>query len=383
LKFDISYNYIQGSCLPQAAYDVECNKNKILEQIMKSQNVLLLFGGVSPEHEISMASAASVVPALGHHTVIPVYITRTGKWLMYDGKLDNFQNINWEKFGTPAILSPDRSNHGLLRIAGEKVKTIPIDIVLPILHGPNGEDGTIQGLCELAGIPYIGCGVAASAVAMDKAITKLIARALKIPQADFLTFGAEELHDNSKALMAKIGRKIGYPCFVKPSAGGSSIGITKVTNRKELPDALAEAFSLCNKIVVEKFVPGREIEVGVLGTGLLAKASVTGEIIADGEFYDYDAKYTKPDSQTIVPADISKETQAKIQEYALQIFRAIDGSGLSRVDFFLTEDGRILFNEINTVPGFTSISMYAKMWEASGVPRNELLDILIGMALDN
>jgi len=349
---------------------------------MKPKNVLLLFGGASPEHEISMASAAAVATALGKHTVIPVYITRTGKWLMYDGKLDNFQNVNWEKFGTPAILSPDKVNGGLLRIVGEKVKAIPVDVVLPILHGPNGEDGTIQGLCELAGIPYVGCGVAASAVAMDKALTKIVARGLKIPQADFLAFGADEMKDNAKTVMAKIGRKIGYPCFVKPSAGGSSIGITKVASRKELNGALQVAFELCDKIIVEKFIAGREIEVGVLGKGISAKVSVAGEVVADGEFYDYDAKYTKPDSKTIVPADISEETQAKIQEYALQIFRTIGGSGLSRVDFFVTEDERILFNEINTMPGFTSISMYAKMWDASGVPRGELLDILIEIALE-
>ena len=350
---------------------------------MKSKNILLLFGGSSPEHEISVASASSVARILNGHTVIPVYITREGKWLMYDGKLDNIQNINWQKFGTPAILSPDKEDKGLLRIVGEKVKLIPIDVVLPILHGQNGEDGTIQGLCELAGIPYIGCGVAASAVAMDKAITKIVAKGLKIPQCDFLTFCINEFANDSKALMAKIGRKIGYPCFVKPSVGGSSIGITKVTSRKELYDALEIAFALCDRIVIEKNVDGREIEVGVLGGATTAKASLTGEIIADGEFYDYDAKYTKPASETIVPANIPEETQQKIQEYALLLFRTIGGSGLSRVDFFLTEKGDILFNEINTMPGFTAISMYSKMWEASGISNADLLDILIDIALDS
>jgi D-alanine-D-alanine ligase len=348
---------------------------------MSTKNILLLFGGCSPEHEISMASAKSVIPALSHHTVIPVYITRGGKWLMYEGKLDNLQNLDWEKFGTPAILSPDRVNRGLLRIVGDKVKVIPIDVVLPILHGPNGEDGTIQGLCELAGIPYVGCGVMASAVAMDKATTRLIARALKIPQTEFLSYSAEEL-ENKNAAITKIGRKLGYPCFIKPNACGSSIGITKVANRKELPAAIDEALKYCDKIIAEKFVPGREIEVGILGVGIAAKASVTGEIIADGEFYDYDAKYVKPDSKTITPAVLPEEIQHKIQEYALQIFRGINGKGLSRADFFVTEDGRVLFNEINTVPGFTNISMYAKMWEASGVTWQELIEILIAIALE-
>ena len=349
---------------------------------MSQKNVLLLFGGCSPEHEISMASAASVIPVLSHHTVIPVYITRAGKWLMYDGKLDNVQNLDWEKFGTPAVLSPDRANSGLLRIVGDKVKVIPVDVVLPILHGPNGEDGTIQGLCELAGIPYVGCGVAASAVAMDKAITKLVARALKIPQSEFMVLDADELLESKSALMTKVGRKLGYPCFVKPSVGGSSIGISKAANRKELSVAIETSLAYCNKVIIEKSITGREIEVGILGVGIAAKASATGEIIPDGEFYDFDAKYTKPDSKTLVPADIPEDVQEIIQDYALQIFRAIGGKGLSRVDFFVTEEGRVFFNEINTVPGFTSISMYAKMWEASGVPRKELIDILIDLALE-
>ena len=346
------------------------------------KNILLLFGGVSPEHDISVESAASVLPALGKYTVIPVYITRSGKWLMYDGKLDNPKNLDWEKFGTPAVLSPDRSHSGLLRVAYGKAKSIPIDVVLPCMHGPNGEDGTIQGLCELASIPYVGCGVVSSAVAMDKAVTKLIAKALKIPQADFLVFENDELTENRKVVMTKIGRKLGYPCFVKPSVGGSSIGISKATNRKELGEAIDAALKYCSKIVVEKFILGREIEVGILGMGAAAKASVTGEILSAGEFYDFDAKYANPESKTVVPADIPAETQEKIQNYALQIFRAIGCKGLSRVDFFVTEDGRILFNEINTVPGFTSISMYAKMWETSGVPWQDLLDILIAIAVE-
>ena len=344
------------------------------------KNILLVFGGCSPEHDISKASAAAVAGALGQHTIIPLYITRTGKWLMYDGKLDHFQHIDWEKLGTPAILSPDRVNGGLLRIVGEKVRAIPIDVVFPVLHGPNGEDGTIQGLCELAGIPYVGCGVAASAVAMDKALMKVVARGLKIPQVDHLTFDMEAFTEDRKAAMAKIGRKIGYPCFIKPSVGGSSIGITKVESRKELSAAIDHALTFCHRIVVEKYVPGREIEVGILGLGSAAKASATGEIVADGAFYDFDAKYTKPASQTIVPADIPEAVEEKIQAYALDIFQAIGGRGLSRVDFFVTEDHRIFFNEINTLPGFTSISMYTKMWEASGVSRHDLLNILIAIA---
>jgi len=347
------------------------------------KNILVLFGGTSPEHDISVESAASVVSALGKYTVIPVYITKAGKWLMYDGKLDNIKSIDWEKFGTPAILSPDREHGGLLRVAYGKAKTIPVDIVLPVLHGPCGEDGTIQGLCDLAGVKYVGCGMAASAVAMDKALTKLVAKALKIPQADYLVFDFEEIMAKRKALLTKIERKLGFPCFVKPAVGGSSIGITKAHDRNALDEAINTALQLNRKIVIEKFIPGRELEVGILGAGLAAKASVVGEILAGGEFYDFEAKYENPESKTVVPADIPEAVQAKIQKYALELFRALGCTGLSRVDFFLCEDGRILLNEINTIPGFTSISMYAKMWEHSGIVWQDLLDILINLGLDN
>ncbi|MCL2839518.1 MAG: D-alanine--D-alanine ligase [Defluviitaleaceae bacterium] len=351
---------------------------------MNMKNVMVVFGGCSPEHDISKESARAVMGALGKYNVVPVYITRAGKWLLYDGKLgSNIQGIDWERFGTPAILSPDRVNRGLLRIVGDKVKTIPIDVALPVLHGPNGEDGTIQGLCELAGIPYVGCGVAASSIAMDKSAARLIAKALKIPQADFLFFDKSEIKADKKAVLRKIRYKLGYPCFVKPNAGGSSIGITKVSDRKELIEALETAMTFSNRVIVEKAVEGREIEVGILGAGHTAQASIPGEIIADGEFYDYEAKYEKPASQTIVPTDLSDEVVEKLQAYALEIFRAIDGRGLSRVDFFVTADGKILFNEINTVPGFTKISMYAKVWEASGISRQELIDRLIELAVDN
>ncbi|MCL1845190.1 MAG: D-alanine--D-alanine ligase [Defluviitaleaceae bacterium] len=349
------------------------------------RNILVLFGGCSPEHDISKKSVQTVLNALNGNTIIPVYITREGKWLMYDGKPDNVQGINWEKFGTPAVLSPDRVNRGLLRIVSGKVKIVPIDVVFPVLHGPNGEDGTIQGLCELANIPYVGCNVAASAAAMDKAIMKLVARGLKIPQADFLTFGADEIYTDEAAVLKKIRYKIGYPCFVKPSACGSAIGVSKASDKKELTAAIYDALKFDSRIVVEKGIEGREIEVGILGAGIAAKASVPGEIIPAGEFYDFESKYQSPDSQEIVPADIPEKTAEQIQKYALEIFRALGGSGMSRVDFFLTNDGegdgKILFNEINTVPGFTAISMYTKMWEASGVPRQQLMEILIGIAL--
>jgi len=348
---------------------------------MNPKNVLVLFGGTSPEHEISMASAASVIGSLGRHNVIPIYITKSGKWLLYDGKLDNIQSIDWERFGTPAILSPDRSNKGVLRIVGDKVKIIPVDIVFPVLHGQDGEDGTVQGLCQLAGLPYMGCGVLSSALAMDKALAKMVAKGLKIPQGEYLVFQREELMDMEPALK-KIRYKLGYPCFVKPAVGGSSIGITKAKNKQEVKEAIALALNYDNKIVVEKFIQGREMEVGILGQGAGAEASVVGEVIPDGEFYDYDAKYVKPGSKTPIPADLPEETAQEIRKYALEIFRGIDGRGMARVDFFVNETGKVILNEINTVPGYTNISMYSKLWEASGVPRQTLIDRLLELALE-
>ena len=348
---------------------------------MNQKNILVLFGGTSPEHDISMASAAAVIGALGRHNVIPVYITRKGKWLLYDGKLDNIQAIDWEKFGTQTVLSPDRSHKGLLRIVGDKLKVIPVDVVFPALHGPDGEDGTVQGLCELAGIPYVGCGVLSSAICMDKAFMKMAIKSLRIPQGEYLVFRKDEMAD-MPAVTKKIRYKLGYPCFVKPAVGGSSIGITKAKTKQELEEALALAFQYDNKVVIEKFIPGREIEIGILGQGPSAEASIPGEVIPDGEFYDFDAKYTKPNSKTIIPADIPEETAKEIKKYALDLFRAVDGRGMARIDFFITEAGKVLLNEINTVPGYTKISMYSKLWEASGVPRQALVERLIELAVE-
>ncbi|MCL2527205.1 MAG: D-alanine--D-alanine ligase [Defluviitaleaceae bacterium] len=347
---------------------------------MNPKNVLVLFGGTSPEHEISMASAAAIISSLGRHNVIPVYITRKGKWLLYDGKLDNIQSIDWEKFGTPTILSPDRTHKGLVRIVGDKVKFIPVDIVFPALHGRDGEDGTVQGLCELAGIPYIGCGVLASALCMDKAFTKMVTKSLRIPQGDYMVLKQEDL-EKPAAIIRKISKKYGYPCFVKPSVGGSSIGISKANNKEELEEALAIASQFDSTIIIEKAIQGREIEIGILGQGPSAEASVAGEVIPDGEFYDYDAKYVKPNSKTLVPADIPEDTAALIKKYALQIFREVGAKGMARVDFFIDEAGNVLLNEINTVPGYTKISMYSKLWEASGIPRQALIEQLIELAL--
>ena len=355
-----------------------------MRAILNRPNLVVLFGGSGPEHEISKMSAAAIVSNMPEdkYNIIPVYITKEGEWLLYDGAVDNINTIKWSRFGTKAVLSPDRSDKGLLRIVNDKVKIVPVDIVFPVLHGMYGEDGTIQGLCELAGIPYVGCGVLSSAICIDKAATKTIAGSLKVKQVDSLVFSLEEASD-FKQIARKVRYKIGYPCFVKPAKTGSSIGITKVSEKSELLAAVEHAFEFDNKIVIEKMVAGREFSCAVLGryNGEVA-ATFAGEILADGEFYDYDAKYVKSSSKTIIPAEIDEETHEKIKEISIKIFKAVEGSGLARVDFFIEEGtGSVIFNEINTMPGFTKISMYPMLWGEMGISLTDLIDRLILMSI--
>jgi len=348
---------------------------------MNKKNVAVLYGGVSKEHEISKVSAANIIANIPEekYNIIPVYITKEGRWLLYDGSIDNIKNIRWDKLGTQTLLSPDRVHGGLLRIVGEKVKIIPVDVVFPVLHGENGEDGSVQGLLELSGIPYVGCGVLACALFMDKSVTKTFVKQLGINQAAHLTF---TLRDEPAAIIKSARYKIGYPCFVKPARAGSSIGVNRAENKKELEKALECAFSFDRKIIIEKEVKGREFECAVVTLGCdEIKASGVGEIVAGAAFYDYEAKYVNPDSKTVIPADIPDEISDKIREYAVKIFNAADGFGLARVDFFWDEaNGNIVFNELQPMPGFTPISMYQKLWEKEGLFLPELLDILIETA---
>jgi len=343
------------------------------------KNICVVFGGVSSEHEVSVVSAQCFMAGIRGCNVVSVYITRDGRWLMYDGKAEGLDAAGWERLGTPAVLSPDRYRRGLMRLVGDKVKIVPVDVVVPILHGRNGEDGTIQGLCELAGIPYVGCGVMSSAVCMDKAIFKAIVAQNKIPQGEYLVFKKEALEtaDGRKDALRTIGRKLRYPCFVKPAVGGSSVGVTKVHTRKELSAAIDTALAHDDKILVEKAIVGREIELAVLGKGATAQVSGAGEILSGDEFYDYAAKYENPASQTVIPAELPDDVLTQLQKYALAIFDAVDGSGLARVDFFVDENNRIFLNEVNTLPGFTPISMYMKLWEHAGVSREELVARLL------
>ncbi|MGL4790501.1 MAG: D-alanine--D-alanine ligase family protein [Anaerotignaceae bacterium] len=347
---------------------------------MNKKTVVVLFGGQSSEHEVSRISASTIISNINQekYYVLPVGITKEGSWMIYNGPVENIKTGDWEKFGTPAIISPDASQKGLLKIIGDKVKLIPIDVIFPVLHGLYGEDGTVQGLFELAQIPYVGCGVLASAVSMDKVYTKIIAKNAKINQADYVFVAKDEI--KKKSVATKIEKKLGYPCFIKPSNAGSSVGITKAHNKEELINGLKVASEHDNKIIVEKFVKGRELECSVLGNHNIATSGI-GEILPAAEFYDYDAKYNNADSKTIIPATLSEEIATEIQKAAVKIFKAVDGKGLARVDFFLEDEtNRIIFNELNTLPGFTAISMYPKLWEEAGMPIETLIDSLIDLA---
>lgn len=350
---------------------------------MNKKTVAVLFGGQSSEHSVSLVSATTIISNMDSekYFIIPVGITKEGKWLIYNGPVENIKNGDWEKYGTPAVLSPDAGMKGIIKIVGDKAKIIPVDVVFPVLHGAWGEDGTIQGLLELAKIPYVGCGVLASSVSMDKVYTKIICKDAGIPQANYTWVFASDIEKEDT--LKRIEKEIGYPLFIKPSNAGSSVGISKATNRDELLRGLKEAARYDRKIVIEEFVNGRELECAVLGNEDI-KVTRVGEILsaADAEFYDFDAKYNNPDSKTVIPAPIPAEKEEEIRSLAKKVFKAVDGSGISRIDFFMDrESEKIIFNELNTLPGFTSISMYPMLWEEAGLPKKELIDELIELAL--
>ncbi|MDD4843675.1 MAG: D-alanine--D-alanine ligase [Anaerotignum sp.] len=349
---------------------------------MKRKTVIVLFGGQSSEHEVSRMSATTMLNALDSekYEVIPVGITKEGQWLIYTGPTEHISTGQWEKYATPAILSPDAKQKALLKIVNGHVKVIPVDVVIPALHGAWGEDGTIQGLLEMARIPYVGCGVLASSACMDKVFTKLVAKNSLIPQAKYIWFYKDEF-DQMDKLIERVEKKLGFPCFVKPANTGSSVGISKVKEKADLSKALQLAAEYDRKIIVEEAIIGREFECAVLGNEEPLVSGV-GEVLAAAEFYDYDAKYNNSESRTVIPAPITAEEEKTIRKIAAKIFQAVDGSGLARVDFFMEEEtGRVLFNEINTMPGFTSISMYPMLWEEAGLKKAELMDRLIELAL--
>lgn len=350
---------------------------------MSKKIVAVVFGGQSSEHEISKISASTIISNIpkDKYYIVPIYITKNGEWKIYEGALENLSSSGWEKYSTSAILSPDTKHKGIIRIVGEKIKFMPIDIVFPVLHGKGGEDGTIQGLLELANIPYVGCGVLSSAVSMDKAFTKTIVTNLGVNQAKYKIINKLEL-DNIKSICNDIEKKIGYPCYIKPANAGSSKGITKAENKEQLIDGLNLASKHDLKIIVEKNVNGREVECAVLGNYEVS-ASKVGEVLSVTQFYDFDAKYNNKESKTVIPADLPKEVSEEIRENAIKIFKALDGRGLSRVDFFVEDEtNKVIFNEINTLPGFTSISMYHMLWKEEGIDLPNLIDKLLELAFE-
>ena len=353
---------------------------------MKKLSVCILFGGMSPEHEVSLRSAESVLNHIDHskYNVFPVGITKEGDWILFTGKdYSMLPSGEWKTYpeNRRAAISPVRGQ-GLLSFEGDCVVRERIDVVFPVLHGENGEDGTMQGLLKLAGIPYVGPQVAASAVAMDKTLTKLVCDQEKVPQAAWQLVRRSELENRMEEIIRCLESRFSYPMFVKPAGTGSSVGVSKAADGEALRRALIAAAVYDEKILVEEFIRGKEIEVAVMGNDSPV-ASVCGEIDSGAEFYDYEAKYITDTSVAYIPARIPEEVAEAVREQAVKVYMAIGCRGLSRVDFFVTDgDNRIVFNEINTIPGFTSISMYPKLFAASGIPYTQLIDELIDLAME-
>lgn len=354
--------------------------------VEKKLRLAVIFGGASSEHEVSLMSAASILENLDHekYDVFMVGITKQGKWLLYTGPVSGLKDGGWEKpeHSVPAFLSPDPGVHGLVVLKDGGNQLLPLDCIFPALHGKNGEDGTIQGLFQLSGIPYVGCGTLSSAVCMDKAVTHTLLSAANIEQAHYLWFYADRFDAAPDTIKSKIEARLQFPVFVKPANAGSSVGVSKVERKEDLDAAIRKAAAEDSKVVVEEGIKGQEVECAVLGNRE-AQASPVGEIGASAAFYDYDDKYINGTSQLYIPARLDPEVAEKVRQTAVRAYRWLGCSGLARVDFFVTEgDHRVILNEINTLPGFTSISMYPKLWIENGLSYSELLDRLIQLAFE-
>jgi D-alanine-D-alanine ligase len=363
---------------------------------VKKLRVGIIYGGRSGEHEVSLASAAAVFQNLdpARYEAVPIRIDKDGRWSLpaEPPKVMKAADVikgalaaGKEGVAPDADAAPEA--HMVAHPGGDTLMTgetgVKLDVVFPVLHGPYGEDGTVQGLLELANVPYVGAGVLASSVGMDKAAMKLVFAAKGLPICDYDVVLKRDWQRDERAVMQTVTARLGFPVFVKPANLGSSVGISKARHAAELRTAIALAAQFDRKIVIEAAVPkAREIEVAVLGNDD-PEASVPGEIIPSGEFYDYDAKYVNDDSRTVIPAQLDEARTSEVRALAIAAFKAIDGAGMARVDFLLAGDSQVLYlNEVNTIPGFTTISMYSKMWEASGLQYAQLLDRLIALAID-
>ena len=349
----------------------------------KKLRVGVIFGGRSGEHEVSLASAASVIRALDpeKYEAVPIGITKDGRWLVGTGAQKMLPEVL--KSGERVSLPPDPTAAALVPLAPSSGHpAVSVDVMFPVMHGTFGEDGTVQGLLELAGLPYVGAGVLASAVGMDKDVQKRLFAEAGLPIVPFLAVRRSEWERDRAGVIKAVKKKFKFPLFIKPATLGSSVGMTRVKAAHQLGDAIDAAAEFALKILVEKAVSAREIEVSVLGNDEV-KASIPGEVLPHREFYDYAAKYLEQGTRLLIPAPLKKKQVATFQDYAVRAFKAIDGTGMARCDFFLeNKTGKIYINELNTIPGFTSISMYPKMWEASGLPYTKLIDRLIELAFE-
>ncbi len=372
---------------------------------MKKLRIGVVYGGRSGEHEVSVASAASIIKHLdrGRYDPVPIRIEKDGRWTLADkppSVIKAAEVIESARLQAARPTRPGREAHLIAHPGDDTVLTIErrdggeqgtsavvtglgLDVIFPVLHGPYGEDGTVQGLLELANVPYVGAGVLGSAVGMDKAVMKQLFAAHGLPQVKYVVTIRREWERDGESVTARVERELGYPVFVKPANLGSSVGISKARNADELAEAVRLAAEFDRKIVIEAAVPkAREIEVAVLGNDD-PEASIAGEIVPSREFYDYEAKYLDEGSKALIPAPITDAQMQQVRSMSIAAYRAVDGAGMSRVDFLMDgETGALYLNEVNTIPGFTTISMYPKLWEATNLPYPELIDRLISLALE-
>ncbi len=339
----------------------------------------LLYGGKSAEHEVSLQTAKAVIKALDvdKFDIYPIHISKDGEWNKGPQITGPVENVSQLVFSNTEALPSSAMAPALFKAEEDS----SFDVIFPLLHGPNGEDGTVQGLLELLNLPYVGNGVLASSAGMDKVIMKNIFAQAGLPQVNYVWFIRSEWENAKDEAYKKVEKEIGYPCFVKPANLGSSVGISKCTNRSELEAAFAEAFQFDRKIIIEEGVIAREIETGVLGNDT-PECSVAGEIVPKTDFYDYHSKYEDGNTALIIPAEISEREYAELKELAIRAFKALDCSGLVRADFFLTREGKFYINEVNTMPGFTPVSMFPLLWKETGVEYPELIERLVNLAIE-
>lgn len=354
---------------------------------MKKKVVVILFGGANSEHEVSRRSATAIIENIAKekYDILLVGITKKGEWFLYNGDVAKIPNGEWEQDiqnKKAAFISPNTSMGGLFVLKDGQYSTLKIDVIIPVLHGKNGEDGTIQGLFQLAKIPFVGCDLLASATCMDKICTNIILNFAGVKKAKFAFITKNDFNEDSERCLNYIEKTLpGYPVFVKPSSAGSSVGITKVTSYADLSGAIKTALNEDDRVLIEEAIVGQEVECAVLGNES-PTASIVGEIVPANEFYDYKAKYINDNSKLYIPAHISDEISDRVREIAIKAYKTMGCSGLARVDFFVERSSNeVYLNEINTFPGFTSISMYPKLFEHTGIPFAELIDRLINLAL--